>query len=318
MSTTTSPPQSTASHHGRLRRFAARRPLTSFLVLGLGLGYAFALLWGLAYYGAIPGGGLADALHIAPDELVGGATILSLFPAALIVTWAADGSSGVRTLFRRAFHWRVSPAWWLIVLLGLPVLTVGLALLFGDDLRSVDTTSLIISQLGFLIINFIVVNLWEETTWTGFFQTRLEQRHNWLVASVLTAIPFAAIHLPLQFFLDEPVTVGSLAAAFAVYLVLGLLVRPLLAVFRRATGDSLLLVGLLHSVFNRTANENGVAATLLDGPARQLTLLIAVVVLTVVVAVVVRSRLSRQYAAELAGLPPVPGVSPVLTGNERD
>ena len=210
------------------------RPLTSFLVLGLGLGYAFALLWGLAYYGAIPGGGLADALHIAPDELVGGATILSLFPAALIVTWAADGSSGVRTLFRRAFQWRVSPAWWLIVLLGLPVLTVGLALLFGDDLRSVDTTSLIISQLGFLIINFIVVNLWEETTWTGFFQTRLEQRHNWLVASVLTAIPFAAIHLPLQFFLDEPVTVGSLAAAFAVYLVFGLLVRPLLAVFRRA------------------------------------------------------------------------------------
>ncbi len=317
MTTATSPPQSPNSYRG-LRGLAARRPLTTFLVLGLGLGYALALLWGLAYHGVIPGGGLADALHIAPDELTGGATILSLFPAALFVTWAIDGSRGVRALFRRAFRWRVSPAWWLTVLFGLPVLTVGLAILFGDDLRSVDVSSLILSQLGFLIVNFLVVNLWEETTWTGFFQTRLEQRHNWLVASVLTAIPFAAIHLPLQFFLDEPVTLASLGAAFGLYLVLGLLVRPMLAVFRRATGDSLLLVGLLHSVFNRTANQNGLSATVLDGPAHQLTLLIAVVVLTVVVAVVVRSKLSRQYAAELAGLPPVPGVSPVLTRNERD
>lgn len=317
MTPTTSPAQLPTPHRG-LSRFAARRPLVAFLVLGLGLGYALALLWGLAYHGVIPGGGLADALHIAPDELAGGVTILALFPAVLFVTWAADGSSGVRALFRRAFHWRVSPVWWLIVLLGLPVLTVGLAVLFGDEVRPFDPSSLILSQLGFLVVNFVVVNLWEETTWTGFFQTRLESRHNWLVASVLTAVPFAAIHLPLQFFLDEPVTPGSLAVAFGAYLLVGLLVRPLLAVFRRATGDSLLLVGLLHSVFNRTANQNGVAATLLDGPAHQLTLLIAVVVLTVVVGVVVRSRLSRQYAAELAGLPPVPGVSPVLTGNERD
>jgi hypothetical protein len=39
---------------------------------------------------------------------------------------------------------------------------------------------------------------------------------------------------------------------------------------------------------------------LLEGNARQLTMLIAVVVLTVVTAVVIRSRLSRQYGAELA------------------
>ena len=132
------------------------------------------------------------------------------------------------------------------------------------------------------------------------FQTRLEERHIWLVAEMLAAIPFAAMHLPLQFFLGQPVTVGSLAAAFSLYLLLGLLVRPLLAVFRRGTGDSLLLVALLHSVFNRTNNQNGIAATLLEGNARQLTMFIAVVVLTVVTAVIIRSRLSRQYGAELA------------------
>jgi uncharacterized protein len=289
-----------STHYSWLRRFAARRPLTAFLALGMSLGYSLALVWGLAYNGLIPGGGLADALHIAPDELVGAATLIGLFPAALLVTWASDGRAGVRILLRRALHWRVSPWWWLTVLFGLPILTVGLALLLGDDLRPVDISSLVVSQLTLLLVNFIVTNLWEETAWTGVFQTRLEERHNWLVAAMLTAIPFAAMHLPLQFFLDQPVTLGSLAAAFGLYLLLGLLVRPLLAVFRRGTGDSVLLVALLHSVFNRTNNQNGIAATLLDGGARQLAMLIAVVVLTVVTAVVIRSRLSRRYGAELA------------------
>lgn len=283
-----------------LRRLAARRPLTAFLVLGLSLGYTLAFVWGLAYYGVIPGGGLADALHIAPDELVGAATLLALFPAALYVTWAADGPQGVRTLLRRAFRWRVNPGWWLAVLLGLPTLSVGLAALLGDDLRPVDVTSLIGSQATFLVVNFVVTNLWEETAWTGVFQTRLEERHHWLVAAVLTAIPFAGAHLPLQFFLGQPVTPGSLAAAFGLYFFLGLLVRPLFAVYRRATGDSLLLVALLHSVFNRTANQNGIAATLLDGDARTLTTLIAVLVLTVVTGTFIRARLTRKHGAQLA------------------
>jgi uncharacterized protein len=294
------PPVRPSKSGSRLLQAAARRPLATFLLLGFSLAYALAFLWGLAYHGVIPGGGLAAALHIAPDELTGGALLLSLFPAALFVTWVSNGRVGVRRLFRRAVHWRVNLGWWLTVLFGLPVLTVSLALLMGDQLRSIDVPSFLASQLMFLLVNFIVINLWEEVAWTGLFQTRLEERHNWLLASVLTAIPFAAIHLPLQFFLDQPVTVASLAVAFGLYLVLGLLVRPMLAVFRRGTGDSLLLVGLLHSVFNRTNNQNGIAATLLEGDARQLAMLIAVVLLTGVTAVVVRSRLSRQYGAELA------------------
>ena len=98
---------------------------------------------------------------------------------------------------------------------GLPILTVGLALLLGDELRPVDISSLVVSQLTLLLVNFVVTNIWEETAWTGVFQTRLEERHNWLVAALLTAIPFAAMHLPLQFFVDQPVTLGSLAAALA-------------------------------------------------------------------------------------------------------
>jgi uncharacterized protein len=298
--TSTTPIVEPRTSPGRLRRLAAERPLITFLVLGFSLAYTLAFVWGLAYHGVIPGGGLADALHIAPDELAGGAILLALLPAALFVTWATSGTAGIRALLRRCLRWRVGIGWWLTVLLGLPILTVGLALLVGDTLRPVDIPSMIINQLGFLVVNLVIINIWEEAAWTGVFQTRLEERHNWAVASVITAVGFAAIHLPLPFFLDEPVTPGLLGAAFGLYLLLGLLVRPLFAVFRRGTGDSLLLVGLLHSVFNRTNNGNGLAATLLDGDARQLTMLVAVVVLTAVTAVVVRSRLSRTYGAQLA------------------
>jgi uncharacterized protein len=263
--TSETPPVRPSTSGSRLVRVAARFPLATFLLLGFALAYALAFIWGLAYHGVIPGGGLAAALHIGPDELTGGAVVLSLFPAALFATWAASGRVGLRSLFRRAFRWRVSPGWWLTVLFGLPVLTVSLALLTGDQLRSIDVPSFLASQLMLLLVNFIVINLWEEVAWTGLFQTRLEERHN-----------------------------------FGLYLFLGLLVRPMLAVYRRGTGDSLLLVGLLHSVFNRTNNENGLAATLLEGDARQLAMLIAVVLLTAVTAVVIRSRLGRQYGAELA------------------
>jgi hypothetical protein len=46
------------------------------------------------------------------------------------------------------------------------------------------------------------------------------------------------------------------------------LVRPLLAAFRRGTGDSVLLVALLPSAFNRTNNQNGIAAMLWNAMAR--------------------------------------------------
>jgi len=223
----------------------------------------------LAYYGVIPGGGLADALHIVPDEVTGALGMLWIFSMALFVTWAMGGRLALRRLLRRTFHWRVRPGWWLMILLALPTITVGLALLMGDSLRSVDLRSVLISQLTLLLINFAVTNLWEETAWTGLLQTRLEERHNWFVAVMLTAIPFAAFHLPLQFFLGEPVTPISLAIAFGAYLLLCMFFRPSLAVVRRGTRDSLFLVALQHSVFNRTANENGIAATLLSSDARQ-------------------------------------------------
>jgi membrane protease YdiL (CAAX protease family) len=272
-----------------LRGWIARHPMAAFLVIAGSLGYSCMIAVVLAARGIVPGGSLPGLLHIAPDEAAGFMLVWAgLVPATLIVTSLTEGRAGVRRLAARMVRWHVSWGWWLLVLAGLPVLTVGLAVLMGDPLRPVDPVALLVSQLPLLAINLLVTNLWEEAAWAGFLQTRWERRHNLLVASLLTGVIFALGHLPLALFHD--VTVASLAFSFLLYLTLGVLVRPLLALVLRGTGGSLLLVAVLHSIFNRTNNENGIAATLVPGEARGLAMLVAVVALIAIVTMAITRR----------------------------
>jgi hypothetical protein len=71
-----------------------------------------------------------------------------------------------------------------------------------------------------------------------------------------------------------------------------------------APRDSQLAAGLMRSVFNRTNNENGIAAALLNGELYRLGILIAVVVLIAALALLAgRRRLSRAYRLELDANP---------------
>jgi membrane protease YdiL (CAAX protease family) len=285
------------ARHG-LRGWVARHPLAAFLILGLGLAYPAMAVPILAARGIIPGGSLPGMLHIAPDEFAGLLlTLVGLLPAAMIVTWAADGRTGVRRLLGRMRRWRVGVGWWLLVLVGLPLLTIAIGLLLGDSLAVIDPVRFLVSQLVFGAVNFALVNLWEETAWSGVVQTRLERRHTIVVAALLTAIPFGLAHWPLVFF--SPVTVASAAIGLLTYLVLGVIFRPMLAVVMRGARYSVLLVAVLHTVFNRTNNDNGIAAGLLTGDTRKLAAPLAAILLTAATAIIIRGRLSRGYRRQL-------------------
>ena len=285
------------------RAVIARRPVAAFVVLVLALAYPLMALPILAFRGIIPGSALLEMLPFAPDEAAGLLlTLGALLPATLIVTWSADGRAGVRRLFRRLTRWRIGIGWWIAIVTALPALTTGLAVLMGDSLKPVNAVNLFVTQFGLLLANFLLVNVWEELAWSGFMQTRLERRRNVFVAALITMVPFALVHEPLRLFTGE-VTVVSVAVGLALYLVLGVFFRPMLAVVLRGTRDSVLAVAVLHSVFNRTVNENGVAASLVDGEARTITMLIALAVITVTVSVIFRRRLTRAYRRELDAVP---------------
>lgn len=282
---------------GSLRTWSARHPLTLFLALVFGIGYPVMSLPILADHGAIPDGWMPQLYGLGPERIASVLLVfVALLPAAFLTTWVADGTPGVRVLISRMFRWRIGWRWWLIVLAGLPTLTLAMALMLGDTFKPVDVAPFVISQTFGFLVNLVLINMWEETAWSGVVQTRLAARHGLVVAALLTAIPFALIHMPLHFIGDF--SLGSLTAALLALLIICVLVRLLLGVFLRGTGGSILAVALVHTTFNRTNNDEGLIAGILEGDGRKLAGLLAVLVLTAVVAVA--SRKSTTTKKELS------------------
>ena len=255
----------------------ARRPLAGFLLIVLGLSWLLFSIPVLAFYGVIPGANLPVEIFVLAS------TLLIMLPTALWITWITDGRAGVRALFSRVFRWRFGVGWWLVVLFGLPVIALLLGLVFGGFLQTADLGLVLIKQFGSIVLAVVVINLWEETVWAGFFQTRLEARYNFIVAAVLTALPFAGVHIPLLL-LDDQVSALSLLRGIAGLLILGIVIRLLMGVMLRAALDSVLAVGALHQIFDASNNNGGLVDSLLDGADAGDMTQLAAALLTVLIA----------------------------------
>ncbi|WP_426227439.1 CPBP family intramembrane glutamic endopeptidase [Pseudarthrobacter sp. DSP2-3-2b1] len=253
-----------------------RHPVTSFVVIAIPLSWAAQIL-ALVLVGNILPGILAE--------------LLILLGTATLVTAAADGRPAVRELFRRAFRWRVSPGWYVAAVLALPALTVLIAAVTGT---SHPPGGGWLPQLGNYLLNTVIIgallaNIWEELAWTGVVQHRLIDRHGPAKAALLTAIPFALIHLPFAF--SERGFSGTswtdVAVTWAVLFVLAPFFRLLMGLAYLGTGYSLLIVGLLHASFNASASTK---LDVFDGGWQQIA---ALIVLLGVVAAATAPRASR-------------------------
>ncbi|MCV2489660.1 CPBP family intramembrane metalloprotease [Geodermatophilus sp. YIM 151500] len=286
----------TAATAGRgLRAFTLRRPLTAFLLLALPAGWVLLAVPALAFHGVLPGGRLpAEPFALAM-------TLLVMLPAALWVVSVTEGRAGVRALLARTFRWRFGLGGWAAVLLALPVTTVAVGAALGRGVRTADLPSVLATELLGLVVAVVVINLWEETVWAGFVQTRLERRHGLVAGAVLTALPFAAGHLPLAF--AEDVTPSSLLTALAYLLVAALLFRLLVGVVLRGAAGSVLAVAVLHASWNTSSGSGGLADDLLSGGQPVTSALVAVALVTLCVALVVRPRLRPGAREEVPAGP---------------
>ncbi|MHB1329167.1 MAG: CPBP family glutamic-type intramembrane protease [Gemmatimonadales bacterium] len=281
-----------------LRGLARRHPIVLYLTIVFGLGYPLMLLPVLADCGIIPGASLPALVGLDLERAAAlMMVLLALFPAALIVSGLEGGRPAVAALLRRMLIWRIGVGWWALVLLVLPTLTIALAVAMGDTLRQ-PTVAILRNELVGIAVGFLLVNLWEGASWAGFLQTRLERRHNLYLAAALTAVPFAAIHMPLQLLTGTP-SPAELAAHFLLLSVLGILIRSYLGLVMRSARDSLLAVGIAHTMFNRSINNDGIAATLLDGGNRSAAALLATPVVTILIGVVARGRSGVAERARL-------------------
>ncbi len=290
-----------------------RHPITAFLVLALGWVYLLSLIPILMQYDVIPGKNFPDRLGLDMERFSAAVLTVLLFCSALLVTYLCGGRRDVRQFFRRILRWKVGIGWWLTAFLALPLLTVVIAVLLGDS-AVVPSGSVLWREVLGIAIAFLLINLWEEAAWAGFLQTRLERRQNFFLAALLTGIPFAAIHMPLQVITGQVRSAVDFAVGFAL-IVLVIFVRSLYGMVLRGAANSLLLVGLSHTMFNRSNNTDGIAADIRrGGDSRQVAALLATAVLVVVLGLVLRSKLSRSYRQELDAAeertPPMPASTP--------
>jgi membrane protease YdiL (CAAX protease family) len=219
-----------------------RHPVGTFLVVTIGFTWTALVVSLLAGWDLMPAK-LAELI-----VLVGTAT--------LVTAWTG-GRAAVRRLFAGVVKWRLGVGVYLLVLAAVPALTLLIAAATGT-LRAPPGGWVVMigTYLLFAVVfGALLGNVWEETAWAGFVQQRLMSRRGLLIGSLLTAIPFALIHLPLAF--EERglkgTTWGQAAATWAFLLGTAPFVRYLVGMLLVDTGGSLLAVGLLHGSWNASS-----------------------------------------------------------------
>jgi membrane protease YdiL (CAAX protease family) len=301
MSVPNSAPQQIPIVHSPLRRAVARHSVAAFLVM------AFVFSWTIMLPLLLSQSGFGILPFALPWQVFG--SLMSVFGLALpafLVTAAKDGKAGVRGLWGRVFRWRVGVRWYLIALFGLLAVTLlgaipflGLAPL-GALAR--NWPLLFTVFLPGVLVPFVLVNLWEETAWTGFMQHTLQEGRGPLLASVMVAPFFALIHMPgffvAGFISDEKTPLSqfpSVLLQVGILAVFAVFIRVVIMWLYNGSGRSVLVVALFHSAFNMT-NGQKITPELLGLPGGLASLIpsVAVLVLAVLLAVLTRGRLAYE------------------------
>jgi membrane protease YdiL (CAAX protease family) len=166
----------------------ARRPVAVLLTVGI------AFVW-VTQVGSLLAGVDVMPAKIAELVLLGGATWIG---------YRVGGRSEIRRLYAGLTRWRLGWRYPTLVL-AMPLLTLSVALATrtlhapAAGWGSVILTYRLFLVLGAVTGKAVTGNLWEETVWGGFVQGRLMAARGLLIGSLLTAVPFFLMHLPLAF-----------------------------------------------------------------------------------------------------------------------
>ena len=217
--------------------------------------------------------------------------------AAFIVTGATEGRAGIRRLLRRYVLWRVGLRWYLVVLIGPPVIILLATIVLPGALASFRTLAPLhpLSLLvGFPLILVFGGALFEEGGWRGFALPRLQRLHGPLLGTLILGALWACWHLPLFWITvwGTPPTVLNMVLYFPSVVFMAIVFTW---VFNNTKG-SILLAILLHASFDVLVGPVGqlFPAPLVTGYGGALPMLIGVGVSALVLVGLTRGRLGYQ------------------------
>ena len=234
--------------------------------------------------------------------------------AALLVTATLEGKAGVHRFLRRYGQWRVGVRWYLVILVGYPLFSLGLVSLGlgGVPLQALRThwIPLFTLYLPALLIFPAIINWGEEAGWRGFAQTRLQIEYGALKTSLLVGFAHGVWHLPVFLLVEGPAAMGPLHPWVFARNTLDIMLITIIWtwLFNRAQG-SILIASLSHAAWNATQAWIGAMVPNLPKQVGSVslndiaTLLFFVIALIIILAT--KGRLGYQPAAKNAqgGLP---------------
>jgi membrane protease YdiL (CAAX protease family) len=211
--------------------------------------FSFVLTWGYFW------------LIWAPLRLTDSLIALGGFgPAvsAFLVLALSSGKPGVLSLLRSIVHWRVGANWYLVALLGLPVLNFlaflvvpgVLADLVAPDLR---LPRLYLSEMA-ISLTIGIAPVWEEIGWRGFAQPRIQRLYGPVVGSLILGALWGVWHLPFFFGplarTGPETTLVSASIALAEFSIGLTGLSVVMAWVLNNCGGSTLMAILLHACFD--------------------------------------------------------------------
>ena len=184
-------------------------------------------------------------LNLPVEPFILGTLIIGLVLPALVISFLTPGLSALallRSVFRPPHPlWILAPA-----ALTIPT-TVWLAASIAGVAIPLDAARLGVFALE-MLSSVLIINLWEEMAWTGFFQQSVSARRGVLVGSLVTALLFAAVHLALA--ISEAESAGDVGAGLAVLFTSAIALRLAIGALYDTAGRSILAVALFHASFN--------------------------------------------------------------------
>jgi membrane protease YdiL (CAAX protease family) len=234
-----------------------KHPLPAYFI------WAFGVTWLFAFPIAFSQQGLG--LFSLPDGVVFALFLLATYvgpaPAAFIVTGIIDGKAGVKQLLRRMVQWRVGIRWYLIVILGYPLLFLaGLTLVTGTDTLkdAIQNWPLIFTvYVPLILFGMLYPALGEEPGWRGFALPRLQVMYGPIVASLVLGSLHALWHLPV-YFIPGAITNGGFDLNIFIANSLTIIVATIVWtwLFNNA-GASILFAMLVHATSNAAVSYIG-------------------------------------------------------------
>lgn len=227
---------------GRLRDAVVEHSLLAYFVLAFGITWTYEVL--------------VFALLDLPDMpwLIFGAFGPAV--AAILVTRAAEGTTGVRSLLLGIRLWRVDVRWYAFALVGLPILGILSFVFLPHGTENLPDSALLVAPT-YLLLVVVMASLGggqEEPGWRGFALPRMQAAFGPLTGTLLLGAAWGLWHLPLYVWVSDYNNAGSgfvtIAASFLGFCGYSLALSLIMTWVFNGTRGSLLLVMLVHGSMN--------------------------------------------------------------------